>query len=91
MIPDATFGSESWSPLGSWPTAKVDVHPCRLPFVARGSLEGSPQPERSRLIHCLGGSGASSVRSLGPETLTPAHAGVRPTARREPLLFLVLT
>ena len=41
MIPDATFGSESWSRLGSWPTAKVDVHPCRLPCVARGSLGGS--------------------------------------------------
>ena len=34
--------------------ARVDVHLRRLPLFACGSLEGSPQPERSWLTRCEG-------------------------------------
>ena len=41
-LPDATSGSEAGPRLGSQPTARVDVHPGRLPYMACGSLEVSP-------------------------------------------------
>ena len=44
-IPGATSCSGARLRLGSQPTARVDVHLCRLPHFACLSLEGSPQPE----------------------------------------------
>ena len=46
-ILDATSGFEARFRLGFWATGRVDVHLRRLPHLAFGSLEGSPQPERS--------------------------------------------
>ena len=86
-IPDVTFGSEcgpgrAFSRQHGWTC---------LPFVARGSLESSPQTQRSRLTCCLGGSRC--------ETLTPAHVRWRPSdsatcdflAHAERLLSFVMT
>ena len=54
--PRARFlGCESRPRQYSQPSARVDAHPRRLPLTA-GLLKGSPQPGRSWLICCLGGS-----------------------------------
>ena len=63
-IPDMTFGSELRPRPGSWRPARLAVHHCRLPLVACGSLEGSPQPEQSCLPSCWGGS-LVLLRALG--------------------------
>ena len=64
----------------------MDVHLCRLPLVASGNDLGSPVVWAAHW--CF------SVRSLGPETFTPAHVRLASVRQRapswrmlEPLLF----
>ena len=77
MILDATSGSEARPRLGLQATARVDVHLCRLPHVAFGSLEGSRQPERpwltrsERRLYCAPERARRDRRASSRLTLSP--------------------
>ena len=72
--PDATFGTESRPQRGFTPTSMGGRASLSPSFCCRGFSLNDPGSSIVRAAHRC-----SSVRSLGPETLTPAHVRRRPS------------